>query len=106
MKLVFLVYLEGDHRAVEKLLDEAGISGYSQLPLEGHGPGAHGWYGDIPAYESRMIFALVPEVLAERLMETVSKCTGCQDPKHPIHAALVDVEKVVTSGLPLAPPAT
>lgn len=99
MKLVFLMYLDDDDAGVVKLLADLDVNTYSRLPLEGHGVGVGGWYGDVPAYRSRMIFTLLPEIRAQRLMDAVSGCTGCEDPGHPVHAIQVDVEKVVNSGL-------
>lgn len=104
MKLVFLMYLQDDKAVVEKLLAGSGVGAYSRLPLEGHGEGVGGWYGQVPPFRSEMIFTMLPAVRAERLIDAVSKCTGCQDPQHPIHAGVVDVEKAVDSGLALAPP--
>ena len=31
-------------------------------------------------------------------MDAVAACEGCRDPRHPIHAMLVDVERAVASG--------
>lgn len=100
MKLVALLYLEEDNPAVEKLLQEHGVMAYSRLPLEGRGAGMKGWMGDVAPYQSHMTFALLPAEKAEELMEAVAKCDRCLDPRHPIHALQVDVERAVDSGTP------
>jgi len=97
VKIVWLMYLEDDDDVARRLLHEAGIGAYSVLPLEGHGSGAAGWLGEVPAYRSRMAFAVVPPDAADRLMEAVAACGGCADPSHPIHAMQVDVEKSIES---------
>jgi hypothetical protein len=95
--MVLLMYLEDDDPVVEKLMQDSGLAAYSRLPLEGHGSGAGGWYGDVAAYRSGMIFALVTSQEADRLLQAVDHCTGCADPAHPIHAIQLDIEKSVTS---------
>jgi len=100
MKLVALMYLEEDDPTVSKLLQEYGVTAYSRVPLEGHGVGIKGWYGDVAPYQSRMAFALLPLGKAEELMEAVAKCNGCLDPRHPIHAMQLNVERTVDSGVP------
>ena len=101
MKIVALMYLEEDTPTVAKLLDAHGVTAYSRLPLEGHGGGMKGWYGDVAPYRSHMAFALLPAQKAEELMEAVERCDGCLDPRHPIHAMQVDVERAVDSGIPM-----
>jgi hypothetical protein len=103
MKLVFMMYLEDDRAVMEKLLAASDVGSYSRLPLEGHGEGVGGWYGEIAPFRSEVIFALLPEGHANRLIDTVSRCEGCQDPHHPIHAGLMDLERAVQSGLPVTP---
>ncbi|MDX1623817.1 MAG: hypothetical protein R3199_07530 [Gemmatimonadota bacterium] len=93
MKLVLLMYLEGDEACVERLLAEQGVAVYSRLPIEGVGPGARGWYGEVAPYASRMIVTMVEGEAAARLLDAVSECRGVQDPSHPIRAAMVDVER-------------
>ena len=100
MKLVALLYLEEDDPSVVKLLKEHGVMAYSRLPLEGYGAGMKGWLGDVAPYQSHMAFALLPAEKAEELMGAVAKCDRCLDPRHPIHALQVDVEKAVESGVP------
>ncbi len=97
MKLIALMYLEDDDPTVSKLLDAHGVTAYSRMPLEGHGAGIKGWYGDVAPYQSRMAFALLPSGKAEELMEAVAICNGCLDPHHPIHAMQLHVERTVDS---------
>ena len=101
MKLVILMFLEEDTANVERLLAEHELVAYSELPIEGHGKGTAGWYGKVAPYSSRMLLVFLGADKAEELLAAVSACTKCKDPKHPIHAWQVDVEKAVTSGLPL-----
>jgi hypothetical protein len=98
MKLVALMYLEEDEATVAEVLKRHEVTAYSRLPLEGHGAGVGGWYGDVAPYESRMTFALLPAAPAEELMNAVAECQECHDPRHPIRAMLVDVERAVNSG--------
>ncbi|MEX2467510.1 MAG: hypothetical protein WD995_11415 [Gemmatimonadota bacterium] len=95
MKLVFLMYLEDDDALVMKGFREKGVSVFSRLPLEGHGSGAGGWYGEIAPYRSRMVFAVLPDLEAEALLEAVEGWPAGQDPGHPVRAFQVDVEKAV-----------
>ena len=95
MKLVLLMYLEGDEHCIERLLAETGVGVWSRLAVEGHGPGAPGWYGEVAPYDSRSALAIVPDDTALRLLAAVEGCRGVQDPAHPIHAFQVDVERTV-----------
>lgn len=94
MKLTILMYLEEDDSCVERLLKDSKIEAYSRLPVEGRGPGAEtGWYGEIAPYQSRLIMAVVHDDAAEALMRAVAECTEVQDPRHPIRAVSLDVER-------------
>lgn len=100
-KMILLMYLEDDEAAVDRLLEEHHVTAFSRVDLEGHGRGRPvGWYGEVAPYRSRMVFTLVPEDRAEELMEAVSRCSGCLDPGHPIHAVMLGVEEAVDSGVP------
>jgi hypothetical protein len=100
MKLVLLMYLKEDARCVERLLGEIGVETYSRLAVEGHGPGSPvGWTREIPPYDSEMVFTIVPDDLAAALMKGVSECTGVEDPRHPIRAAMLDVEALTCCDL-------
>lgn len=93
MKLVLLMYLEGDERCVNRLLSEQQIAAFSRLPVEGHGPGsATGWTGAIQPYHSQIVMSILPDEQAARLLEAVAACTGVEDPRHPLKAATLDVE--------------
>lgn len=93
LKMVVLMYLQEDEACVGRLLSEVGIEQYSRLSMEGTGPGAEaGWYGEVAPYESRMVFALMPEDRAAEVLDAVSRCRGVEDPRHPIRAAQLPVE--------------
>jgi hypothetical protein len=97
MKLVLLLYLEGDGPAVTKLLLDQGISAYSRLPIEGHGEGkAGGWFGDIATHNSKMIFSIVDDGVADALVGAVKE-VQVQDAGHPIHLAKLSLEDWVHS---------
>ena len=96
MKLVFLLYLEDDDRLVREQLDLIGVRVFSALPLEGHGTGGSGWYGDVAPYRSRMVFAAVSDEEATTLLEVVRTWPVGQDPSHPIRAFRVNIEEAVT----------
>ena len=106
MKLVFFTYLEDDEAHVLELLDDHHVMVYSHLPIEGHGPGMRGWYGEVAPYASRLTFTILPDDKAGKLLEAVRDCPDCQDPVHPVHAMQVDVEAAVSSGGPLRPDPT
>ncbi len=96
MKLVILMYLDEDDACVARLMKRTNVPVYSRLPLEGHGAGAPGWYGETAPYRSRLLMTIVPEDLATTLLREVSECTGVQDSRHPIRAAALDVEEFVS----------
>ena len=96
MKLVMLMYLEEDEACVRRLLADERITSFSRVGMEGEGPGGRGWYGETAPYRSRMVFALVPEDRADALLSAVRGCTGISDPRHPIRAARLPVEEVVS----------
>ena len=97
MKMVLLLYLEGDGPAVTKLLSDQGINAYSRLQIEGHGEGrGGGWYGDIATHNSKMIFAIIPDEKAEALLSAMEG-VPVQDAGHPIHAAQLNLEGWVHS---------
>lgn len=95
MKLVFLTYLEDDDELVTRQLQKEGVPVFSRLPLEGHGAGARGWYGEVAPYRSRMVFSVLPDEEATRLLAAVEGWPDGQDPKHPVRAFQVDVERAV-----------
>ncbi len=96
MKLVFLMYLEEDDALVMKGFKELGVAVFSRLPLEGHGAGAEGWYGEVAPYRSQMVFAVLSDNEASRLLDAVAGWPAGQDPRHPVRACQVDVEKAVS----------
>lgn len=97
MKLVLLLYLEGDGPAVAKLLSDQEITEYSRLPIEGHGQGkAGGWFGDVAAHKSKMIFSIVSDEQADSLLQAVQN-VAVQDSAHPIHMAKLNLEDWVHS---------
>ncbi|MDZ7780758.1 MAG: hypothetical protein U5R14_12615 [Gemmatimonadota bacterium] len=97
MKLVFLMYLEDDDELVMRGFRELGVSVFSRLPLEGHGGRGKGggWYGEAVPYRSRMVFAVLPDVEAERLLEAIKGWPEGADADHPVQAFQVDVERSV-----------
>ena len=95
MKLVLLTYLEDDDDLVTRQLEVSGVPVFSRLPVEGHGAGARGWYGEVAPYRSRMVFSVLPDDEAARLLEAVEGWPDGQDPKHPVRAFQVDVERAV-----------
>ena len=98
MKIIILLYLEEDQGCVSKLLKDHGIMAHSQLPVEGHGTGVAGWYGQAAPYASRMAFTIVPDDRANELMSAVEGCNGVADPRHPIPAIQLGVEATADSG--------
>ena len=97
MKLVLLLYLEDDDDVVVRLLEAHGVSTWSRVSLEGHGAGAAGWYGEVAPYRSRMVFTAATPECAAALVDAVTTLDGLADPRHPIHALQLDVERNVTS---------
>jgi hypothetical protein len=98
MKMILLLHLEDDEALVSRLLKDHGVVAWSRLPLEGHGSGAAGWYGEAAPYRSRMAFTVVPEDRATHLREAVKSLEGLADPEHPVHALQMQVERCVDSG--------
>jgi hypothetical protein len=99
MKLVTMLYLEDDRKCVERFLSDLEVETYSELEIEGHGPGGHaGWYREAPPYRSHMVFAFVDDDLAGRILEAVRRCTAVKDPRHPIRAFLLDVQAAASCG--------
>ena len=72
MKLIAVLYLEEDEAEVTRLLTEQGVEAWSQMPLEGHGRGAPGWYGTVAPYASSLTFAVVEDATAQRVLRAVS----------------------------------
>ncbi|KPK58870.1 MAG: hypothetical protein AMS21_10355 [Gemmatimonas sp. SG8_38_2] len=94
MKLVLLMFLEEDEKCVNRLLSEQKVQSFSRMGVEGRGPGAAaGWTGEVQPYQSQMIMSILPAEEAHALIQAVHSCTGVQDPRHPIRAALLDVEQ-------------
>lgn len=99
MKLVLLMYLEEDESTVERLLEEHRVVAFSRIEIEGHGEGvATGWYGRVAPYRSRLVFTLVDEATAERLLAAVAGCDACQHPRHPLRAIQLGVEGSAVGG--------
>jgi hypothetical protein len=99
MKIVILMFLEGDGPTVERLLSEAGVAAYSNVAVEGHGGGqSGGWYGKAAPFRSRTVFAMMDEIKAKGLIEAVSNTSDTEDSRHPIHAVQVCVDQVAQSG--------
>jgi len=93
MKMILLLHLEDDEALVSRLLETHGVVAWSRLPIEGHGSGVPGWYGETAPYRSRMAFTVVPDDRAAALMQAVKALTGLADPKHPVHALQMQVER-------------
>jgi len=94
MKLVLLMFLQEDEKCVNRLLSEQNVQSFSRMGVEGRGPGAAaGWTGEVRPYQSQVIMSILPAEEAQSLVTAVSACTGVQDPRHPIRAALLDVEQ-------------
>ena len=94
MKLVILKYLRDDEACVDRLLAESRVAVYSRLDVEGVAPGgAAGWYGARAPYASEMIITIVPDDAASVLLEAVAECRDVQDPRHPIRALQLRVER-------------
>ena len=94
MKLVLLMFLKEDEKCVNRLLSQQNVQSFSRVSVEGHGPGASaGWTGEVQPYQSQVIMSILPAEEAQSLVHAVSACTGVQDPRHPIRAALLDVEQ-------------
>ncbi len=98
MKVVVLLHLEEDQEAVAGLLREHQVIAWSGFSLEGHGVGAQGWYGSVAPYRSRMSFTVVPAERADDLLAAVAGMSGLADPRHPVHALQLDIEKSANSG--------
>lgn len=102
MKLVLLMYLEDDTACVERLLSETGITTYSRVSVEGHGPGGlGGWYAEAAPYRSGLIVIAADDESAGRLLEGVRLCTGVEDPRHPIRAYALNVDTAAACGCDL-----
>lgn len=99
-KMIVVMYLEEDEENVVRLMEGLGISSFSSVKLEGHGRGSPGWYGDVAPYESRMIFVILPEAEAERLLLAVGQLEGGSHPEHPVHAIQMAVENSVSCRWP------
>lgn len=93
MKMILLLHLEEDEDLVSRLLREHGVMAWSRLPLEGHGGGVAGWYGEAAPYRSRMAFTVVPADRADALMGAVGGLQGLADAAHPVHALQMPVER-------------
>lgn len=102
MKMILLLHLEDDEARVSELLKEHGVVAWSRLPLEGHGPGLAGWSGGgTSPYRSSMAFTVVPSARAQALLDAVEVLDGLADPRHPVHALQLDIERAVDSRPPV-----
>jgi hypothetical protein len=97
MKLVMLLFLEEDEDRIESLFNRHKGMAWSRLPVQGHGPGLTGWYGTVAPFSSAMAFTLIPDAEVEGLLEDVQQLSGLSDPRHPVHAHVLDVERSVSS---------
>lgn len=103
MKLVMLLYLEGDEKCVESMLTQLDVTAFSRMGVEGHGPaGSAGWYGAGAPYRSEMIMVFTEDEKASAILAGVQACSAVEDPKHPIRAFILGVEDAAACGC--APP--
>jgi len=99
MKMVMLLYLEGDEKCVEGLLADLNVTAFSRVSVEGHGPsGSAGWYGSGAPYRSGMIMVFTEDEAADAILRGVQACSAVEDPKHPIRAFLLGVEDAAACG--------
>jgi hypothetical protein len=99
MKLVMLLYLEGDEKCVEGLLAELDVTAFSRVGVEGHGPaGSAGWYGSGAPYRSEMIMVFTEDEKANAILAGVQACSAVEDAKHPIRAFMLGVEDAAACG--------
>jgi hypothetical protein len=97
MKLVMLLFLEEDKPQIERLFNDHRGSAWSCISVQGHGPGLTGWYGTVAPFDSCMAFTLIPDDRVEGLLAEVAEIDGLSDPRHPVHAHVLDVERSVKS---------
>lgn len=90
--MVLLMYLEDDRSCVERLLRGTGVEVFSRLAVEGRGPGAAGWLGEVPSYASEIVMAVVEDEAARALLSAVEEERACEDARHPVRAVQVAVE--------------
>jgi len=100
VKMVVLMYLEDDEEVVTDLLTDEGVVAFSRMTMEGHGKGVPGWYGAVAPYRSRMVFAVVGDRCAGRLLAAVRSLAGTADPDHPVRAVEIALEETAASGTP------
>ena len=94
LKLLMLMYLEEDEACVDGLLAQHDVATFSRLSMEGQTHAtSSGWYGVAQPYRSRLILALLPSAESDALLAAVSECRGVQDPRHPIRAMQLAVER-------------
>jgi len=99
MRMVMLLYLEGDEKCVEGLLADLNVTAFSQVSVEGHAPsGSAGWYGSGTPYRSGMIMVFTEDETAGAILRGVHECSAVEDPKHPIRAFLLGVEDAAACG--------
>lgn len=100
MKFIGLMGLERDRKKVTQILVDHHVKVFSEIEIVGHTHATLKQYGiwptsgDIAAY-STLAFAIIPADQADEIMCEIEELNKKKPSEHPIHAFLVDVEKMV-----------
>lgn len=100
MKLIGLMSLIQYKDRVRKLFEKHEVQIYSEIEIVGHTSDTikqYGWWSfdkEVPRY-STLYFAVVPKEKADGIMQDIHCVSDECDPKHPLRAFQIDVEKMV-----------
>jgi len=102
MKLVAVMSLDSNRKALHRMYREHSIQVFSEIDIKGYhhtqSPSAAdvGWFGHAshPAY-STLTWAFLPEDQAELLLDAIATLNADADPKHPIRAFQMPVDRSI-----------
>jgi nitrogen regulatory protein PII len=100
MKMIGVMSLEEDKKAIRELLEKHGVQIFSEIDIHGHTTATiekYGWFAtktDVPLY-STLCFAIIPEDHAQAIMDDIAKLYQESQSDHPIRAFQLNVERMV-----------
>ena len=100
MKLIALLSLGHETKALSKLFDKVKLPVYSEMEIKGFRKNtieeAPAWFATkaLPAF-SNMHFVFIEDEQADQLMETIAAFNSAEAGNRPIHAFQMGVEKAI-----------
>lgn len=101
MKLIVILSIAEYRKRLSELLQGAGISRFSSLPITGYKQKkenmGRNWFGSVAGQEvksnSILLFSFAPADTASQVVDAINRCNEDASSAFPAHAFVLDVEQ-------------